>query len=410
MAAAPALWAFYEPHPSSWVLMGPHESSQLEAAFADPGCTELELSCGAERQFRVDLMRMEQTSVQTGFRRAISRQCAPSAAAVWEWQENDGSWKAYEPNAAGQLGAAQAAGRRTTTIFVLSRHRANPYCVEWLGGADGGDGRQRNVATRVVRPVRWGAAAAASGLVAATAATGAAASGCPSFATLHFRAGAQPLDTTQLAGLTGWSVLRPGEWEEGADDPIMFSPLGEDGEAVVRLPCHSAAISCTFNLSTIEQALRLSPHCPTCTQAYALPGVQPSGSMQTSTERLSCDGHDGCATLVLQYDFPSGVQGPRDPTPGVPYRGTRRTCYYPHSPLGWSCVSLLRLAFERGQLFRIGASATTGHDNVVVWAGIHQKTAMDGGATNHGWPDDTCLQRLQSEAASKGVVLPSGTT
>ena len=38
--------------------------------------------------------------------------------------------------------------------------------------------------------------------------------------------------------------------------------------------------------------------------------------------------------------------------------------------------------------------------------GIHQKTAPDGGVTNHGWPDDTCLQRLQSEAASKGVVVP----
>lgn len=404
MAAAPALWAFYEPYPSSWIPMGPHESSEIEAAFADPTCTELQLSCSQVRQFRVDLTRMEQTSVQTGFRRAISRQSAPSGAAVWEWQENDGSWKSYDPSAAGQLGAAQAANRRTTTIFVLSHRKANPYFVEW---SDGGSGTQRNVATGVVRPIRWGADAGRrfGGPGLAAAATGAAASGCPSFETLHFRA--QPLDAMQLAGLTGWSVLRPGEWEEGADDPIMFSPLGEDGEAVVRLPCHSAAISCTFNLSTIEQALAASPHCPTCTQALALPGVQPSGSMQTSIERLSCDGHAGCATLVLQYDFPSGMQGPRDPTPGVPYRGTSRTCYYPHSALGWSCVRLLRLAFERGQLFRIGASATTGRDNVVVWGGIHQKTAMHGGETNHGWPDDTCLQRLQSEAASKGIVLPS---
>lgn len=366
---------------------------------------ELELDCGkAAGQFNIDLMRMEQQSVRTGYKRAISRQCTTSDAAVWEWQENDGSWKAYDPSAAGQLDAAQAAGRRTTVIFVLSRHKANPYLVEW--STERGDGTQRNAATGVVRPIRWGAASA-SGLAAPAAAAGAAAASCPSFAPLHFRAGAQPLDATQLAGLTRWSVLQPGEWEEGADDPIMFSPLGEDGEAVVRLPCHSDAISCTFNLSTIETSLRLSPHCPTCTQAYALPGVQPSGSMRTSTEPLSCDGHAGCPTIVIQYDFPSGVQGPRDPTPGVPYRGTRRTCYYPDSPYGWSCVSLLRLTFERGQLFRIGESATTGHDNVVVWGGIHQKTAMHGGVTSHGWPDDTCLQRLQSEAASKGVVLPS---
>ena len=277
-AAAPQ-WAFYEPYPSPcWVLMGPTESSQLEAAYADPGRTQLELSCG-ERRFQVDLTRMEQTSVQTGFRRAISRQCGASHAAVWEWQENDGSWKAYDPCAAGQLSAAQAANRQTTIIFVLSHRNANPYCVEWSGGADGGGvGTQRNVKTGVVRPIRWRTAAASGHAAAAASAAAssapasfaaasadAAASGCPSLATLHFQA-VQQLDTPELARLTGWSELRPGEWEEGADDPIMFSPLGEDGEAVVRLPCHSAAISCTFNLSTIEQALRARPQCPTCKQ------------------------------------------------------------------------------------------------------------------------------------------------
>ena len=155
-AAAPQ-WAFYEPYPSPcWVLMGPTESSQLEAAYADPGRTQLELSCGEARQFRVDLTRMEQTSVQTGFRRAISRQCGASHATVWEWQENDGSWKAYDLCAAAQLSAAQAAKRQTTIIFVLSHRNVNPYCVEWSGGADGGGvGTQRNVKTGVVRAIRW---------------------------------------------------------------------------------------------------------------------------------------------------------------------------------------------------------------------------------------------------------------
>ena len=73
------------------------------------------------------------------------------------------------------------------------------------------------------------------------------------------------------------------------------------------------------------------------------------------------------------------------------------------APIGWGCLRLLRLAFERGQLFHIGDSVTTGKRNVVVWAGIHQKTARCGGATLHGWPDDGCLIRLQSEVASKGI-------
>ena len=48
----------------------------------------------------------------------------------------------------------------------------------------------------------------------------------------------------------------------------------------VRLPCHTAAISCTFNLSTIVETLKLHGKCPTCSQSYALPGVQPTGTTQ----------------------------------------------------------------------------------------------------------------------------------
>ncbi len=110
---------------------------------------------------------------------------------------------------------------------------------------------------------------------------------------------------------------------------------------------------------------------------------------------------------MLHYDFPHGRQGPRHPAPGAPYKGTSRTAYYPDNAVGWRCVALLRLAFERGQLFMIGESVTTGKDNVVVWAGIHQKTAREGGEARHGWPDATCLERLQSECAAKGLSLPT---
>ena len=375
-------WAYVAPHPSSWVLMSPNESSQLEAAFGDQTRTECELQDSGGLWWRVDLERMEQHCAPLGITRAISRRQFPSADAYsWVWQDHAG-WKRYDPCMEGQLGAAQAVGRRMTTIFVLSSDVATPYRIDWTSCAGAVWGTQCNVATGATRCIR-----------------------CPALTFLRFQA--QQLDTVQLAHLTGWSVLGPGEWEGGACDPIMFSPLGEDGEAVVRLPCQTAAISCTFNLATIERALRLSPHCPMCTQAYALPGVQPSGTMRTSTSSLSCEGHADCDTLILRYTFPSGTQGPRDPLPGAPYTGTRRTCYYPDSPLGWSCVRLLRLAFERGQLFRIGTSATTGDDNVVVWGGIHQKTTRFGGPPAHGWPDDTHLQRLQSEAACKGIVLPA---
>ena len=384
-----AAWAFHQEHPSSWVLFSCDESSQLEAAFDDQATTECELQNSDWQRWRVDLVRMKLLCVTSGISLAICRQKYPSAdAAWWEWQD-DAGWQRYDPYVEGQLGAAQAAGRRVTTIFVLSYDAATPYRITWSSCAGGGDGTQLNtVYSRAEAPgatkrIRWG---------------------CPQREALHFRA--QPLDTAQLAHLTGWSELRPGGWKEGDCDPIMNTTLGEGGEAVVRLPCHSAAISCTFNLSTVEQSLRFSPVCPACSKAYGvLPGVQPSGSMHFGTDMASCNGHSPCPTIVISYDFPDGTQGPRDPAPGVRYDGAHRTCYYPDSPLGWSCVNLLRLAFERGQLFRIGKSLTSGRDNVVVWGGIHQKTAKHGGATKHGWPDETHLQRLQSEAACKGIVL-----
>ena len=50
----------------------------------------------------------------------------------------------------------------------------------------------------------------------------------------------------------------------------------------------------------------------------------------------------------------------------------------------------------------MGTSATTGREATVVWS-IHQKTKHHGGPTQHGWPDDGYLQRLQSECAAANV-------
>ena len=124
---------------------------------------------------------------------------------------------------------------------------------------------------------------------------------------------------------------------------------------------------------------------------------------QAATLRQSCAGHAGCGVLVIQYDFPRGVQQPQHPKPGVPYGGTQRTALLPDDATGRECLKLLAAAFEQGALFRVGSSSTTGRDDVVVWA-IHQKTNTDGGPTRHGWPDPGYVQRLRSECAAAGVA------
>jgi len=205
-----------------------------------------------------------------------------------------------------------------------------------------------------------------------------------------------------LATLTGWAQLVPGQWEAGATDPVMFSELGEDGEAVVRLPCHTDTISCTFNVSTLEAAFQSKSTCPVCGTAYGLPGPQPAGTMAAHLERFDCDGHPGVGTIEIDYNFPAGVQLPQHPNAGMPYSGTRRKAYVPHDEEGQRAVRLLAAAFQQGMAFRVGKSVTTGRDDTVIWS-IHQKTRTDGGPTVHGYPDAGYLQRLQSECAAANV-------
>jgi len=209
--------------------------------------------------------------------------------------------------------------------------------------------------------------------------------------------------SADLAGLTGWSVLAPGGWDDGETDPIMCTDLGDAGEAVVRLPCHTAAVSCTFNQAPRVSSYASSNACPSCGTKYELPGPQPSGTMDAHTDpTIPCDGHPSDGTIILVYTFPDGTQQPQHPKPGRPYHGTSRTVYLPHNDVGTRCLALLATAFHQGALFRVGSSSTTGRDDVVVWA-IHQKTAPTGGPTNHGWPDDGYLERLTSECAAAGV-------
>eukprot|EP00918_Siedleckia_nematoides_P034426 GHVU01074895.1.p3 GENE.GHVU01074895.1~~GHVU01074895.1.p3 ORF type:complete len:111 (-),score=11.06 GHVU01074895.1:1141-1473(-) len=59
--------------------------------------------------------------------------------------------------------------------------------------------------------------------------------------------------------------------------------------------------------------------------------------------------------------------------------------------------------YAQGHMFCIGRSLTTGHDDVVVWNGIHHKTSLYGGPAFHGYPDESYLDRLLEELHHKGV-------
>ena len=68
-------------------------------------------------------------------------------------------------------------------------------------------------------------------------------------------------------------------------------------------------------------------------------------------------------------------------------------------------LSLLKISFNRRLTFTVGTSVTTGRSNVVVWNGVHHKTALGGGAAYFGYPDPTYFNRLSLEMAAKGITL-----
>ena len=87
----------------------------------------------------------------------------------------------------------------------------------------------------------------------------------------------------------------------------------------------------------------------------------------------------GYDTIVSDYHFPSGLQGPEHPNPGRCYEGTSRTAYLPDNREGREVLRLLRRAFDARVLFTIDTSNTTGRSNQVIWNDIHHKINISGG-------------------------------
>ena len=87
----------------------------------------------------------------------------------------------------------------------------------------------------------------------------------------------------------------------------------------------------------------------------------------------------GYGTIVIDYHFPSGLQGPEHPFPGRYYDGASRTAYLPDNREGREVLQLLRRAFDARLVFTIGTCFTAGLPNQVIWNDIHHKTNRFGG-------------------------------
>ena len=86
----------------------------------------------------------------------------------------------------------------------------------------------------------------------------------------------------------------------------------------------------------------------------------------------------GYGAIIIEYRFPSGIQGQEHPNPGKYYDGATRTAYLPDTPTGRKLLQLLRRAFDARLVFTINTSDTTGPSQI-TWNDIHHKTSLSGG-------------------------------
>lgn len=163
-------------------------------------------------------------------------------------------------------------------------------------------------------------------------------------------------------------------------------------KAVEITTCHHA-----FHEACILDAMNHIDKCPVCRKPISgkPQGKSPSGSMTTELMPALCPGFgDGCNTIELTYNIPSGIQRPYHENPNDRYDGTCRIAYVPNNEGGRGLLLRLKYAFRNGLTFRVGTSLTTGQKNQVTWTSIHHKTSLSGGA--HGFPDDSYISNCNS--------------
>ncbi|PFX25339.1 E3 ubiquitin-protein ligase TRIM71-like isoform X2 [Stylophora pistillata] len=144
--------------------------------------------------------------------------------------------------------------------------------------------------------------------------------------------------------------------------------------------------------------------CPVCFEFQGVvKGNQPPGEMTHHLESQSVSGYEGYGTIVIEYNFQSGIQGSEHRNPGVRYQGTKRQAYLPNTDVGKEVLQLLKRAFDARLVFTIGTSGTTGLPNQIVWNGIRHKTSRRGGYGGFGYPDPDYLRQVKEDLAAKGI-------
>lgn len=201
--------------------------------------------------------------------------------------------------------------------------------------------------------------------------------------------------------------------------PICLCPYSEENEPPVTIvslkKCkHQLHLPCMDGYVKAQNGKLDFLQCPLCKAINGTKvGDQPDGSMSVIVDkRRHIPGYPKCGMVTITYNFSSGVQDERHPSPGRRYYANSfpRTAYLPDSTEGRKVLKLLQIAFDRKLTFTIGQSVTTGQSDSVVWNEIHHKTSAFDNYSGHGYPDPNYLSNVLMELKQHGVTEDDLTT
>jgi deltex-like protein len=180
--------------------------------------------------------------------------------------------------------------------------------------------------------------------------------------------------------------------------PICLDKLFTEASVEISICRHA------FHRACIIDALNHIDKCPICRKPISgkPQGKSPSGRMKVDILYTSvCPGFNGCNTISIVYDLPSGVQTNYHESPGEEYHGTSRIAYLPNNLQGKLLLKRLKYAFRHGLTFQVGTSLTSGRKNQITWTSIHHKTSLYRGT--HGFPDPDYISNCNSSLDALNV-------
>jgi len=211
------------------------------------------------------------------------------------------------------------------------------------------------------------------------------------------------MDVDVLPSGAACSICLESLWPESYTTERASVPPGTDHLPVRPRPCEDHI----FHMGCIKEWLTANPICPLCRKPLIhVTGYQPQtegSNMSVVSDPTPLPGNESCGTLVITFTVAGGAQSLHDPLPGECFAPFTFQTFLPDNSEGEEVARLLRVAWNRQLLFRIGWNPTTSRNDAVVINGIEMKARRRGGIAGNGYPDVSYMSRLKADLGELSV-------